>query len=77
MGPGGGSITTEDKRELARYIASHTASEWANKRQRFVPFHDKWSQRSAAAWAETYRRFPEGRNFLVKENTRSNGLYRN
>lgn len=60
MGPGGGCITTEDKRELARYVASHTAQEWQNKRQRFVPFHDKWPQRSAAAWAETYRRFPEG-----------------
>jgi hypothetical protein len=64
MGPGGGSITVEDKREVARYIASHNEIEWSNKRQKFIPFHEKWPQRSAAAWAETYRRFSEGKGAL-------------
>ncbi|KAJ3754424.1 hypothetical protein EV360DRAFT_86847 [Lentinula raphanica] len=56
MGQSGGPFTDADLALVARYVASFDDFRIASHRQRWIPWSQRYPQRSDKSWAEYYRR---------------------
>ncbi|KAF9029269.1 hypothetical protein BDZ89DRAFT_1091845 [Hymenopellis radicata] len=72
MGPKGGPFTDADLAITARHIASFPDFSKVNFQDKWLPFGEKYPQRSAKSWAEYYRRNEKALETLARKIRKQN-----